>query len=242
MPNENVCPYCNGAEQIRIPADRPKMLDRHGKPMQDFLYYTCFCVNNRAISKKFNQLSGIPDITPSEALTAGNFAGFRNFLIFGPEMKFWHLVKATMVLHANYHRTFEVLNGYDVIKRYYVEQPDGVQRSLDDLENRDLLVFVFDASMENRAQNKVVFEVIKRRTRMNNPEALKRGEKISRPTWIYAPSKEQFKESKEYSTDIEELVEDFKVLPLAKYKVPFAVKERLGKKAGIDVNQGLGNL
>lgn len=242
MPIEEKCPYCKGSGQIRLKAEKAEkssMLDRHGKPMDVVRYYTCFCINNRIISKTYNQLAGVPDITPDQALKAGKFAGFCNYLIFGSEMKFWHLVKSTMILHANYHRTFEILNGYDVVKRYYVEQADGIIRSLEDLEDRDLLIFVFDASMENKAQNKVVFEVIKRRVRMNDPEAIEKGEKIRRPTWIFAPSKENFKDSKEYSADIEELVTDFRILDMKKYTVPFKVREKVRTR---NVNQDLGNL
>lgn len=237
-----VCPYCKNTGQIAFKEEKTYILDRNGNKIYDDRYYTCFCVNNRIISKQFNQLTGVPDITPQEALFSAQFAGFKNFLIFGNEMKFWHLVKATMLLHANFHRTFEILNGYDVIKRYYVEQPDGVVRSIDDLEDRDLLVFVFDASMENKAQNKVVFEVIKRRVRMNNPDDIKENKKIYRPTWIYAPTKEGFKDSKEYSSDIEELIADFGTLNLNKYPTPFSVKERKSSKKIAGLNQDLGTL
>lgn len=238
------CPYCKGTGQIPLKSDpkrKSTMLDRNGKPMQVARYYTCFCVNNRIISKAYNQLSGIPDISPKQALEAGKFAGFHNLLIFGNDTKFFHLVKATFILHANYHRSFEILNGYDVIKKYYVEQANGVHRSLEDLENRDLLVFIFDATMENKAQNKVVFEVIKRRIRMNNPEDMAAGRKITHPTWIYAPSQENFKDSKEYSEEIEELLIDFEKRDLKKYKVPFSVREKAAKKKGISTNLNLGS-
>lgn len=240
MSEKDICPYCKNTGQIRVKSRKTQMCDRNGNPMEDFSYYTCFCVNNRIISKKYNRLLGIPDITPKEALNAGKFAGFHNFLIFGDEIKFLHLVKSTMILHANFHRTFEMLNGYDVIKKYYVEQQDTIQHSIDELENKDLLIFIFDVSMENKAQNKVVFEVIKRRVRMNDPRATRK-DKIQRPTWIYSPTKEDFKESKEYSTEIERLIEDFYVLDLKKYNVSFKTKEKRQSQSRISLSQDLGN-
>jgi hypothetical protein len=242
MLGDAVCPYCSDTGQIRLKQKKAFMVDRNGKPMEEYRYYTCFCVNNRTISNQYNQLAGIPAITPEQALKASKFAGLRNLLLFGHSLKFLHLVKSMMVLHANYHKTFEMLNGYDVIKKYYVEQPTGEHRSIADLEEMDLLVFTFDTSMENRAQNRVVFEVIKRRCRMNDPTKMQQGKPVDKPTWIYASSQENFKESKEYSADIEELIEFFTTLNLSKYSVPFKVKESTAVRQGIDINQSVGDL
>lgn len=224
MEDKKVCPYCGNLGQIKfISNDRKSVaVDKYGKSLEEFSYYTCPCINNKIISESYNKLSGMPDITLEEAITAGKFAGFRNLVLFGNEQKFLFLVKATMLLHANYHRTFEFLNGIELVQKYYVEQPQGVHRSLTDLENKDLVIFMFDAAPENRAQNTTVFEVIKSRLRMNSPDKLFKKEKVERPTWVYAASQEAITKSKEYSLDAGQLLKtDFTWLNLEEYKTSF---------------------
>lgn len=227
MNTKTICPYCGGSGQIKFkPIDKEEVArDKQNKPIEAYSYYTCFCINNRVVSKSFNKISGIPDITPEEAIAAGKFAGFKNFLIHGNEQKFLHLVKATMVLHANYHHTFEFLNGLELVQKYYVQQPPGIFRSLSDLDNKDLLIFIFDASPSNKAVNATVFEVVKNRFRMNNPEKVLNKSRIERPTWIYSMTKDSLKQSKEYSADIEPLLQYFTWLDLDNYKVSFGGKE-----------------
>ena len=222
-----VCPYCGDSGQIKFkPVDKEEIAkDKQNKPIESHSYYTCFCINNKVVSKSFNKIAGIPDITPEQAIVAGRFAGFKNFLIHGNEQKFLHLVKATMILHANYHHTFEFINGLELVHKYYVQQPPGIFRSLDDLNSKDLLILIFDASPDNKAQNTTVLEVVKNRFRMNNPEKVINKSRIERPTWIYSRTKDSLKQSKEYSSDIAPILEYFTWLDLDAYNVSFGGKE-----------------
>jgi hypothetical protein len=223
MQNENVCPYCGGAGQI-IDRDRKNFtFDKSGKPLEEYRYYTCFCINNKIVSKSFTKLYGIPDITPDGTIKAGKFGGFKNLVIYGNEQKFLHLVKATMVLHANYHHTFEFVNGTELVHKYFVEQPRGITRHLPDLENKDMVIFIFDASTENKAQSRAVFEVVKNRFRMNNPEKLAKKEKIERPTWVYSSNSDSLKSSKEYSPELAPYLSRYEERDLKSYAVPFDV-------------------
>jgi hypothetical protein len=220
--SEKVCQYCKGVGQIRVQEKKEVLLDKHGKPLDEYSYYTCFCVNNKLISNSFNKLRGVPDITLEDAKQAGEIAGLRNLLISGSEQKFLHLVKSTMVLHANYPHTFEFLNGVELVQKYYVEQPEKVTRSLLDLEEKSLVIFIFDACNENKAQSKAVFEVIKNRWRMNNfNKCLAKKEKIDRPTWVYAPNEEMLIASKEYSQELKPYLENFDKLDVSSetYKI-----------------------
>jgi hypothetical protein len=218
------CPYCNDSGQIKFedPEKKSFAWNKQGKPLVEYCYYTCPCINNKVVNKSFNKLSGIPDITLEETIAAGRFAGFRNLILYGNERKFLHLVKATMVLHANYHHTFEFLNGIELVQKYYVEQPQGVYRCLQDLEDKDMVIFMFDSAPDNKAQNTTVFEVIKSRNRMNDPAQIVKKERVLRPTWIYTQSQEGITKSKEYSQDVANLFStDFSWLSLEGYKTPF---------------------
>lgn len=242
--SNKVCSYCGDSGQIRFksPDKKNTALDKLGNPIESYSYYTCFCVNNKVVSKSFNKLSGTPDITPEQAILAGKFAGFRNLIVLGNEQKFLHLVKATMVLHANYHHTFEFLNGIELVHKYYVQQPPGVFRSLSDLESKDLVIFIFDAAPENRAQNTTIFEVVKNRFRMNDPDAQNKLKRVIRPTWIYASSQAALESSKEYSADIKPLLEYFSWVDLDKYTTPFEVRVSSSSKKRSAAQDILGNL
>lgn len=245
MENKVICPYCGDSGQIKfiLPEKKSFYSDKHGKPIESYSYYTCFCINNKVVSKSFNKLSGIPDITLDQTIQAGRFAGFRNLILYGNEQKFLHLVKATMVLHANYHHTFEFLNGIELVTKYYVQQPPGVFRTLTDLESKDLVIFLFDAAPENKAQNTTVFEVVKNRFRMNSPQNLKDKIRVERPTWIYSTSKEALKQSKEYSIDMEPLFLDyFTWVDLENYTTPFEVNKTSSSKKRSKAQDALGNL
>jgi hypothetical protein len=236
MENKKVCPYCGNSGQIKfISANRKSIaVDKYNKPLVEYSYYTCPCVNNKVISETYNKLSGTPDVTLAEAIYAGKFAGFRNLVIHGSEEKFLFLVKATMLLHANYHRTFEILNGIELVQKYYVEQRPGTFRSLSDLEAKDLLIFLFDAAPENKVQNTTVFEVIKNRLRMNSLEKRLKKEEVYRPTWVYTTSQESITKSKEYSSDAGQLLKThFTWLNLEDYDTPFkaAGPESLQKRS-----------
>jgi hypothetical protein len=244
MENKKVCPYCGDSGQIKfkLPDKQGVALDKNGASLEAYSYYTCFCVNNKLISKSFNKLVGIPDITPEQAITAGKFAGFKNLVLYGDELKFLHLVKATMLLHANYHHTFEFLNGIELVHKYYVEQPPGIYRSLSDLENKDLVIFIFDASPANKAQNTTVFEVVRNRYRMNDPDKVIRKERIARPTWVYALTKVSLEQSKEYSAEIKPLLDTFEWVNLDNYKVTFAGSENLSFKKRSRAQDSIGKL
>ena len=244
MENIEACPYCGDSGQIkfRLPDKKSLALDKSGKPVDAYSYYTCFCINNKVVSKSFNKLSGIPSITPEQTIQAGKFAGFRNLIILGHEQKFLHLVKATMVLHANYHHTFEFLNGIELVHKYYVQQPVGVFRTLSDLEQKDLVIFIFDAAPENKAQNTTIFEVVKNRFRMNSPEDQNKLKRVSRPTWIYSKSQASLEQSKEYSADIKPLLEYFTWVDLDKYITPFEVAVASSSKKRSEAQNALGNL
>jgi hypothetical protein len=242
--NKKVCPYCGDSGQIkfRLPDKDLIAIDKFGKPVEAYSYYTCFCLNNKVVSKSFNKLVGAPDITPEQAIQAGKFAGFRNLIILGNEQKFLHLVKATMVLHANYHHTFEFLNGIELVHKYYVQQPPGVFRSLADLENKDLVIFIFDAAPENKAQNTTIFEVVRNRLRMNNPEDLNKLRRVGRPTWIYSTTQASLEQSKEYSSEIKALMGYFTQIDLDNYTTPFEINVSSSSKKRSEAQDILGNL
>ena len=245
MEYKKLCPYCHDSGQIKFKAkDRANVaLDKYGKPVEEYSYYTCLCVNNRAIALTYNKLSGMPDITLPEMIAAGNFAGFRNLVLYGNEKKFLHLVKATMVLHANYHHTFELLNGIELVQKYYVEQPQGIHRSIQDLEEKNLVVFMFDSAPDNKAQNTTVFEVIKSRNRMNNPAKIFNKERVSRPTWIFTPSQEGITKSKEHSQDVATLLStDFEWKSLEGYKTPFKAESSETSKKRSVTQDNLGDI
>lgn len=244
MENQKICPYCGDSGQIkfRLPDKIGPALDKQGKPIESYSYYTCFCINNRVVSKSFNKLIGAPDITPEQAIQAGKFAGFKNLIILGNEQKFLHLVKATMVLHANYHHTFEFLNGIELVHKYYVQQPIGVFRCLTDLENKDLVIFIFDAAPENKAQNTTVFEVVKNRLRMNSPDAQNKLKRVERPTWIYSRTQASLEQSKEYSAEIRDLLQYFTWINLDNYTTPFEVNVSSSSNKRSETQNVLGNL
>ncbi len=240
---EKVCKYCKGTGQIKISEKKDFLFDKYGKLLDEYKYYTCFCVNNKLVSNSFNKLRGVPEIMLEDAKQAGKIAGFRNLLIYGSEQKFLHLVKSMMVLHANYHHTFELINGVELVQKYYVEQPQGVTRSLLDLEEKNLVIFIFDACNDNKAQSKAVFEVIKNRFRMNDYSKDKK-DKIDRPTWIYAPNEEALLASKEYSQDIKPYLANFYKLDISSevYKVStFEVNDNQNNISRPSVQDNLGS-
>ena len=240
---EKVCQYCKGTGQIMIPGKKG-FPNKFGQVQDSYYYYTCVCINNKLINNIFGRLRGVPDITFEDAKQAGKIAGFKNLVIYGNEQKFLHLVKSMMVLHANYHHTFEFLNGTELVQKYYVEQPQGIDRTLSDVENKDLVVLMFDTSTKNIAQSSVVFEVIKDRFRMNDfSKSASKTEDIKYPTWVYARNEETLLSSKEYSIELRPYLDKFDKLDMSSdaYKIStFEVIDTETSSVRASTQDGLG--
>jgi len=209
------CSLCKDTGQIRTLG---RVRTFRGREIQEEDASPCVCVLNRQMSEKFEKLGGVPDALPEDSIKAAKRYSMDTFskltddekkdkspskrfqhrsLIFtGSESCFFYIMKSYFLFFYKYQR-FEYLEGLQVVQKYYVEQPDGSHRTLYDLGNFDLLVLSFTSRPNNSAMQEVVLEVVKNRAA------------LGKPTWIYCPTIEGLRISKEFSPPMDKYLEVF---------------------------------
>jgi hypothetical protein len=209
------CPYCGDTGQIRT---KGRVKEFRGRKIYEEDASPCICVLNKYLSERFNQFNGIPDAMPRDSIKAAKRYAqdtFKNLtdeqikkkqasqrfqhrdLIFsGDEEQFFYILKSYFLFFYKYQK-FEFLDGLQVVQKYYVEQPNGEYRTLYHLNEFDLLVLSFTSKPNNVAMQDVVLEVIKNR------------HNLGKPTWIYSPTIEGLRTSKEFSEPLGRYIEAY---------------------------------
>jgi len=210
MPYRNItpCPYCNDKGFLRQPllkADRAR--GAIGEAIQP-----CCCTNAVLINKSFPLLSTVADPPSDDFLEISKKVTtivekqrvITNSIFYGSEKKFLYFVKSIMMFYWNYTKSFEVLDGLQMLQSYYTSNSE---HTLYDLMKYELVAIMFTTSLNNKALDKMVFDTIKNRYRYN------------KATWIYAPNDSELKTTTEYSESLDQVLELFSVFNLNEPKM-----------------------
>lgn len=213
------CNFCNGSGFINVgfKTDEQcghKVIYPYAEP--------CYCRINKAINSKFKILSPINDANPVDAELISKKFSQGNFIFFGEEGKFLYIVKC-LFLKGFMYKNYLILEGGNIVEQFNVPRDvDGDWLTTSCLNQYDLLVILFTTSARYNSLKDCILDVIKNRMRLN------------KPTWIYSPSSEDLKNSREYSIELEPYLEKYSKIELSKinklkgYKssISFSEKQR----------------
>lgn len=199
------CPWCKGG---RFLDTGYKEIIQNGR--RTLYPYTtpCYCEINKSIVKKLGLFAGTPDAHPSDSKKIrGFFEGKGNGVFFGREDLFLYIARCYM-LKDFFCKDYMVHEGSRVVEIYQV--PDKASKSwltVSTLNQYDLLILLFTSSVRyENSMKPCIHEVVKNRAR------------IGKPVWIYARNPEAFKNSHEYSSDLDPYLEDYKKYSLGSIK------------------------
>lgn len=186
-----ICPYCNDTGLVSRDVT---MKDRYGNviPKQESL--PCLCSINPSIGQKYKLLSGLPDAIPEDIMRSVKEFTFQNYRIFGNQTEvFLYALKCFIACPLYFNKTFLITDGYSMVKNFHTADSEG--KSLENILDYDLLVFVFSKTDPPMAPSKdAVFRVVYRRILMK------------KPVWIFSSDDATFKNSKEYTEALEDLL------------------------------------
>lgn len=201
---EDPCPHCknSGFLHIRMKPDPEK--GKLGEAIQP-----CCCINAEIIKNKFPILGTISDPPPSDFISIAktftevknNRRKIKNYVFYGSEKKFLYIYKSILLFYWNFTSLFELLDGIQVVHKYYTGQTN---HTLYDLLRYELLSIVFTSVSNNQAMQPTILDTIKNRYRNE------------KSTWIYSTDESALKESQEYSDGLDEYLKSFKTSDLSK--------------------------
>ncbi len=192
------CPLCKGKGQFiepsptAIPTKNPNRVIRFSQAR------LCICRKNELIENSSPYFANTAVIRPVSDSVAEGFAKRFNyqksFWFTGKDTTFLQYCKAVFVYHRqNSSLVFQILSGLEAVQNFYVEQPDGVERTLYDLiNNRDLLVILCTSRVTNKAMANTILQVVTERTR------------VGKATWVWTPP--NFSDMSEYSEELQKIL------------------------------------
>jgi hypothetical protein len=167
----------------------------------------CYCTNAAIINKIFHLLSTVSNPPPfdflkiTKLLTRDNkpLPHIANIIFYGSEKRFLYLVKSVFIFYWNHTKSFELMDGLEVLKKYYSSDSE---HSLYDLMKPELVALMFSTSLTNKALDKLIFDSIKNRYRYN------------KSTWIYVSKEDELKNTTEYSESLDQIIKLFHIIDL----------------------------
>lgn len=194
------CKVCGGkgfifkASKTPIPTKNPKRTVTFSDAV------LCHCKRNELVEISSPYFNPTNTGTISDELakkTAKTLSIKKNYKFFGGVEKFLKLCKAVFVHYRqDANMLFYIGNGIEIVTEYYLPNPDGIERSIQDLiRNRALVVIMFTTSVSNKAVAPVIQELIM-------------GRKMAgKATWIWVP--EHVEDTAEYSEELKPLLNGF---------------------------------
>jgi len=191
------CPYCKDSSFLHIQTKQDREKAKIGESI-----IPCCCTNAALINKKFPTLMTVADPPAEEFIsiakklteTKNDKRQIKNYVFFGNEKKFFYLFKSIMLFYWNSVRSFELLDGIQIVHNYFVGKDE---RTLYDLQRYKLLGICFISIANNKAMDTTILDAVRNRLR------------VGAATWIYAPSPEELKQSQEYSEELGQIIDTF---------------------------------
>lgn len=221
-----VCPICNGEGQRTVIVRHPQ------SQMEKVVVDWCLCIKSKYVSE-IPAYKLLRRIEPEEYQPLNNIdlqlqrfdpkrlATSPNLLIWSnPENLFFRNLKSIIMKYRfeDPAPSFLCCSSMDLLRDYYVQQNDGSNPQLSDVNRYDLLVFTLDNREKNDQLKTCVSQVVYNRLC------------IKKPTWIYMNRANLSLCTYEFSTDLEGYVSNFE-------EVHMMEKEEMNKEAS-DVRRG----
>jgi len=192
----SVCPLCNGVGEKDFVEVHPFT------KLKRVVTQWCLCKKSEHVSAENPMLSWLHKIyLPLESVDQN--------LLFIPEslkspnlliqdttfQSFCLHIKSVLIKYRFVDEiSVKLCKAFNLLKDYYVEQPDGSKPSLHDLNNFDLLIFTLDTKQKNDQLNTCVSEVVYNRI------------SICKPTWIYLPKGVPLDNTRETSDELKTIL------------------------------------
>jgi len=186
-----ICPYCNDTGLVSRDAT---MKDRYGNVILKQESLPCICAINPSIDQKYKLLSGLPDVVPEDIKRTVKEFTFQNYRVYGVQIEaFLYALKCFIACPLYFNKTYLITDGYNMVKSFHTADSEG--KSLENVLDYDLLVLVISKTDPPMAPSKdVVYRVIYRRILMK------------KPVWVFSSDDTTFKNSKEYTEALDELL------------------------------------
>lgn len=188
------CPLCDG-EGKRIVVVRNSMTNRM-KTITEW----CLCVKSKYISETYGMLESLKDtylpldkIDKKLIFRYDDLSKSPNLLIVNTDRDTFNLhIKSVLIKYRFISNPpfIYYCRSIDLLKKFYVQQEDGLFPSLTDLNRYDLVIFTLDTIEKNAQLSNCVAQVVYNRIN------------IAKPTWIYLPEDTILGNTREYSEEL----------------------------------------
>lgn len=197
------CSRCGGTGTILVQSDKGIPTKNPNRVVHFTKAVLCVCRKNELVELSNPFFNRTPLITEETAeYCARLFDITKNLHLVWPESEkdLIPYLKGVLVHYRqDTNRTFHISNGLNIVQEYYVAQPDGITRNINDLVlYKDLLVIIFNTQAVNKAVTPVMMEIIQARFNAN------------KPTWVC--SSEEIHTAAEFSEDLRPILNKFKVI------------------------------
>lgn len=194
------CTRCGGSGTLLVPSDKGIPTKNPNRVVHFTKAVLCVCRKNELVELSNPFFNKTPLITEETAAEwAKQFDITKNLHIIWPESEkdIMPYLKGVLVHYRqDTNKTFHISNGLNIIQEYYVAQPDGITRTLNDLVlYKDLLVIIFNTQAVNKAVTPVMMELIQARFNAN------------KPTWVCSSA--EIHNSAEFSEDLRPILDKF---------------------------------
>ena len=226
------CPYCKDSGFIGT-----GFIEKEESGHRSMIPYTepCYCRVNISIGKKFGILSPVSSALPADSAMVHKAFKDMNIIFHGSEDIFLYLVKCYF-LNGFMFKNYIILEGGTVVEQYNVPKDStGDWLTTSHLNQYDLLALLLTTSARYTSLKDCVLEVIKNRGR------------LAKSTWIYSPSDAAMRQSREYSPELQDYLDKYRVINLSttiagNYKLKgFKPRKESYAKTENDINNAIGS-
>lgn len=229
--SEKECPFCKGEKFINS-GYKEEIINGHRSL---YPYATpCYCEINKNILNKFGLFGGTPAAIPEDSKKIRELINnAENYIFFGREEAFLYITRSYF-LKDFYCKDYMVLEGSRLVEIYQVpDQSKKTWLTITPLNQYDLVILLFTSS--TRYENSMkpsILELIKNRSRIN------------KPTWVFSRSPESLKNSHEYSSDLDYYFDNYKKVPVDKFKniKGLSLLKGMSNKNESSIQSNLGNI
>lgn len=194
--NMSVCPLCNGAGEKDFVETHPYT------KLKRVVTQWCLCKKSEQVSAENPMLGWLSknylplEDVDEQLLFLPKDLKSPNLLILNTDYQSFCLHMKSVLIKYRFidEVSVKLCKAFNLLKDYYVEQPDGSKPSLHDLNNFDLLIFSLDTKQKNDQLNTCVSEVVHNRLC------------ACKPTWIYLPKGVPFDNTRESSDELKAMI------------------------------------
>ena len=155
----------------------------------------CICKKSEYVSEIYELLRGLRGIyLPLEKINDSLFLNSKslNLLIVTDFITFCLHIKSVIIKYRFRERPplIYCCKGFNILRKFGVQQDDGSKPSLSDLNKYDLVVFTLDTKEKNAQLSTCINQVVYNR------------HNIRKPTWVYLPKEVSLENTQEYTPEL----------------------------------------